>query len=76
MAILTFWTFCFCSLERRFYVVEYRKRHFLGLYFLKKNLEKWEFLDQNHGLTPLEKCQIFYFLNFLFFIAYKGVFSF
>ena len=32
----------------------------------KKKLEKWPFLDQNHGLTPLEKCQFFDFLNFLF----------
>ena len=32
----------------------------------KKNLEKWPFLDQNHGLTRLEKCQFFDFLNFLF----------
>ena len=30
----------------------------------KKNLEKWPFFDQNHGLTPLEKCQLFDFLNF------------
>ena len=28
-------------------------------------MERWPFLDQNHGLTPLEKCQFFYFLNFL-----------
>ena len=33
---------------------------------LKKGLEKWPFLDQNHGLNPLEKCQFFDFLNFLF----------
>ena len=32
----------------------------------KKNLEKWQFLDQNHRLTRLEKCQLFDFLNFLF----------
>ena len=32
----------------------------------KKNLEKGIFLAQNHGLTPLEKCQYFDFLNFLF----------
>ena len=32
----------------------------------KKNLEKWSFLDQHHGLTPLEKCQFFNFLDFLF----------
>ena len=42
------------SLERRFSVLEYRKRHFPGLYCLKKRLEKWPFLDQNHGL-PLRK---------------------
>ena len=49
-----------------FFVIEYRKRHFFGLYCLKKKLEKWAFWDQNHGLTPLEKCQVFDFLNFLF----------
>ena len=32
----------------------------------KKKLEKWPFLDQNHGLTPLEKCQFFDFLDFMF----------
>ena len=41
----------------------------------KKKLEKWSFLKQNHGLTPLEKCQFYEFLNFLFFIAQKDVFS-
>ena len=30
-------------------------------------MEKWPFLDQNHGLTPLEKCQFFDFLNFFFY---------
>ena len=32
----------------------------------KKKLEKWPFSDQNQGLTPLEKCQFFDFLNFFF----------
>ena len=32
----------------------------------KKKEEKMEILDQNHGLTPLKKCQFFDFLNFLF----------
>ena len=51
-----FETSCFYSLEKRFFVLEYRKRHFPGLYCLKKKkLEKWPFLDQNHGLNPLEK---------------------
>ena len=49
-----------------FFVLEYRKRHFPGLCCLKKKLEKWPFLDQNHGLTPLEKCLIIHFSNFLF----------
>ena len=61
-----FWTSSFYSLERRFIILEYHKRHFSGLYCLKKKLEKWPFLDQNHGLTPLEKCQFFAFLDFLF----------
>ena len=40
----------------------------------KKNLEKWPFLDQNHGLTRLEKCQFFDFLNFLFLQPRKAFF--
>ena len=47
----------FFSLERRFFVLEYHKTHFSCLYCLKKKLEEWLFLDQNHGLTPLEKCE-------------------
>ena len=71
---VNFWTSCFYSLERRFCVLEYHERHFPGLYCLKNNLEKWPFLDQNHGLTPLEKCQFFDFFEF-FYIAPKGDFS-
>ena len=62
----TFWTSCYYSLERLFFVLEYPERNFPGLYCLKKSLEKWPFLDLNHRLTPLEKCQFFDFLNFLF----------
>ena len=52
----------------RFFVLEYHNRHFPGLYCLKKKkFERLPFLDQNHGLTPLEKCQFFDFLNFFFF---------
>ena len=50
----------------RFFVLEYQKTHFPGLYSLKKKLEKWPIFGQNHGLTPLEKCQFFDFLIFLF----------
>ena len=63
------------SLERRFFVLEYHKRHFSGLYCVKKKkLEKWQFLDQNHGLTPLKKCLFFDFLNFLFLQPRKACF--
>ena len=55
----------------------YRKRHFPGLYCLKKtNLGKWSFFDQTHGLSPLEKCQLFDFLNFLFLQPRKAFFRF
>ena len=64
---LEFWSSCFYSLERRFFVLEYRKTHFNGLYCLKKRrLKKCPFLDQNHGLTPLEICQLFDLFYLLF----------
>ena len=57
----------FYSLEVRFFALEYRKRHIPGVYCLKnKRLKKIPFFYQNHELTPLEKCQLFDFLNFLF----------
>ena len=60
----------FYSLERRFFVLEYHKTHFPGLYCLKKKkVQKWPILDQNNGITPLEKCQFFDFLKLLVFIA-------
>ena len=34
------------------------KRHFPGLYSVKKKLENWKFLDQNHELFSLEKRQL------------------
>ena len=36
----TFLTSCFYILEKRFLVLEYRKRHFPGLYCLKKTTWK------------------------------------
>ena len=67
---VNFSTFCasrFYRLEGRFFDPEYRKKHFPNLYCLKKKrLEKWPYLAQNHGITFLENCQFFDFLNFLF----------
>ena len=60
-----------------FFVLEYRKRHFPGLYSLKKKkLEIWPCLDQNHGVTPFEKCKFYDFLNFLFLQPRKALFAF
>ena len=67
MSFFRLWTFCFYSLERRFFVQEYHKGHFPGLYCQKKKLEKLPFLDLNHWLTPLKKCQFSDFLNFFFY---------
>ena len=52
---LDFFNFLFYSLEKRFFLLEYRKRDFRGLYCLKKKLEEWPILDHNYGLTPLKK---------------------
>ena len=37
-------------------------------------MKKETFLDQNHELTPLEKCQFLDFLNFLFLDPRKAFF--
>ena len=47
---------------------------FLAYIALKKKLEKIAILDQNDGLTPLEKCQFVDFLNFLFLSPRKAFF--
>ena len=61
VSFFDFWTSCFYSLQRLSFVPERSKRHFPRIYLLKKKLEKFLFLDQNHGLTPLEKCEFFDF---------------
>ena len=68
MSIFQVFELFFYSLEGRFFVVEYRKGHFPGLYCRKKKMEKWPFLVQNHGLTPLKQCQFFDFLNVFFIV--------
>ena len=47
---------------------------FLTYIAVKKKSQKQPFLDQNHGLTPLEKCQFFDFLKFLFLQLRKAFF--
>ena len=72
----TFSTSCFYGLERRFFVLKYRKKHFPGLYWLKKMLEKWPCFYQNYGLTLLKNVNFstswtscFYSLESWFFVV-------
>ena len=46
---LTFQTSCFYSLESRFFVLEYRKRHFSCHILPKKKLEKSHFWTKTMG---------------------------
>ena len=52
----------FYGLEMRSFALEYRQRHFPGLYCLKTKVGKMAIF----GPKPLEKCQFFDFLNFFF----------
>ena len=63
-----FQNFLFYRLKRRFFDVQYRKRHFPCLYCLKNKSWKNGHLQSktDHGLTRLEKFQFFDFLNFFF----------
>ena len=57
------------SLARRFFEIFSRIQYRTFSWPMlpkKEKLKKWPVLDQNHGLTPLEKCQFFDFLFFLF----------
>ena len=65
----TIWTSCFYSLERRFFVLEYRKRHFTGLYCLKKNVGKMEIFGPKSRFNPFKKMSIFQLFDLLVFIA-------
>ena len=40
----------------------------------KKKWGKWPFLNKYDGLTPMEKCQVFNFLNFFFYSLKKPFF--
>ena len=73
---LTFWTSCFYSLERRFFVLEYRKRHFPGLYCLKKKVGKMAIFGQKPWVNPFGKMSIFRLFELVVFIAQKGHFLF
>ena len=72
----TFWTFCFYSLGRNFFVLEYRKRHFPCLYCMKRKGWKMAIFGLKPWVNPFAKMSIFRGFKLLLFIAYIGVFSF
>ena len=69
----TFWNCCFYGLERRYFVLEYRKTHFPGLYCLKKNWKMANF-GPKPWVSPFEKMAIFPLFELAVFIAYKAFF--
>ena len=64
-----FETSCFYSLERRFVVLECRKRHFPGLYCLKKKVAKMAISGPKPWFNPLGKMSIFRLFKLLVFIG-------
>ena len=64
-----FLTSCFYSLERCFFVLEYRKRHFADLYCLKKkNVGKMPIFGSKPWVNPFGKMSIFRLFEHLVFI--------
>ena len=74
--VLEYPKYPFYSLERRFFVLAYCKRHFPGLYYLKKLVGKMVIFRPKQWVNPFGKMSIFRFFELIIFIAYKGVFSF
>ena len=59
-----------------FFFLEYHKRHFPGLYCLKKDVGKMAVIRPKPWVKPFEKRLPLRLFELLFFIAYKGFFSF
>ena len=72
----TFSTSCFYSLEKGFFVLEYRKRYFSSLYCLKKKVGKRAIFGPKPWVNPFAKISIFGLFKLLVFIGQKRVFSF
>ena len=65
----TLWTSCFYSLERRFFLLEYRKGYFPGLYSRKKKVGKMAIFGPKPWVNPFGKMSIFRLFELLVFIA-------
>ena len=65
----SFKTSCFYSLKKRFFVLEYRKRHLPFLYCLKQKVGKMAIFGAKPWANPLGKMSIFGLFELLVFIA-------
>ena len=63
------WNFCFHTLERRFFVLEYHNRHFPGLWCLKKKVGKMAIFGPKPWVNPFGKMSIFRHFELVVFIA-------
>ena len=61
--------FLFYSLETHFFVLEYNKRHFPGLYCLKKKVGKMAIFGPKPWVNPFEKISIFRIFELLVFLS-------
>ena len=59
----------FYSLERRFFVLEYLKRHFPGLYCVKKKVGKMAIFGPKPWVNPFGKMSIFRLFELLVFFS-------
>ena len=64
-----FWTSCFYRVEKRLFVLEYDKRHFPGLYCLKKKFGKMAIFGPKPRVKTLWKMWIFRLFRLIVFIA-------
>ena len=62
--------------RKAFFVLEYPKRHFPGLYSLKKKVGKMALFGQKPWVNHVRKMSIVRLFELLIFKAYKGIFSF
>ena len=69
-SIYVFATVLTCSLyspKTHFFLLEYRKTNFPGLFCQNKNMEKVQIFDKNHLLTPFQKSTCLDFFDSLFY---------
>ena len=70
MSIFRLFELLYCySLGRRFFALEYHKRHFRGLYSLKSKVEKIAIFGPKRWVNPFGKMSIFRLFKLLVFIA-------